>query len=337
MSLKRIGLGSVAVAIGKATGLPSWAIMLAIGYAGIKAFNISYFFYRFFIRPSLFTADVKKAGKWAVVTGATDGIGRAMAKELARKGLNVLLISRTAEKLDATAQEIVAKYPKIETKTLVLNFDLDDESTRWSKLTNACKALESDGGIAVLVNNVGISYKCAEYFLALTKEEIDTMIRMNVTSTAWMCKIVMPDMVKRKCGYVVNLASAASNQPTSLLALYSATKADVKYLSCSLNREYSAKGVSVQTFIPFFVASKLSKQRPNPPLVPTADAYARSALSAIGYEECTTGWWVHELIMNFQNTFPWLFGKYSDKMHFDLRRRNHKKQARLAAEEAKTQ
>lgn len=330
--LAKLGLNTACDVAVKATGLPQWVVLLGVTYAGLKTLGMGYFLYRFFLRPSV---DVKKAGKWAVITGATDGIGRAMAKELARKGLNILIVSRTTEKLKATAREISEKYPKIETRILTVDFDLDEESKRWTKLNDACNELEAAGGIAVLVNNVGISYNCADYFLALTKEEIDQMIRMNVTSTAWMCKLVMPNMVERKRGYVINVASAASILPTSLLALYSATKADVQYLSRSLDREYASMGVRVQTFIPFFVASKLSKQRPNPPLVPSPDAYARSAVAAIGYEPVTTGWWLHELVMKFQLTFPWLFGKYSDSVHQGLRARFYKKKARLAKEAQK--
>lgn len=72
-------------------------------------------FYRFFLRPG---KNLKKFGGWAVVTGATDGIGKAYAFELARQGLSLLLVSRTESKLKDTAAEITAKYPKVQVQIL---------------------------------------------------------------------------------------------------------------------------------------------------------------------------------------------------------------------------
>lgn len=72
-------------------------------------------FYRFFLRPG---KNLKKFGGWGVVTGATDGIGKAYAFELARQGLSLLLISRTESKLKDTAAEITAKYPKVQVQIL---------------------------------------------------------------------------------------------------------------------------------------------------------------------------------------------------------------------------
>jgi len=78
-------------------------------------FGVVQAFYRFFLRPG---KNLKKFGAWAVVTGATDGIGKAYAFELARQGLSLLLISRTESKLKDTAAEISSKYPKVKVQVL---------------------------------------------------------------------------------------------------------------------------------------------------------------------------------------------------------------------------
>ena len=98
-------------------------------------------------------------GKWGVVTGATDGIGKALAIELARKGLNVMLISRTQEKLDQVKKEIEAMSNNaVEVDTLAVDCAAMTPANR-SKLQ---KALDRIDDIGVLFNNVGVSYDFPE-------------------------------------------------------------------------------------------------------------------------------------------------------------------------------
>lgn len=145
----------------------------------------------------------------AVVTGATDGIGKAFAIELARKGLNVLIISRNPQKLQETQQEILSKLKdKVEIRTLAIDFNQFDERARES-VADAIKGLE----VGVLINNVGISYPFTKYFHELTDENVEQLMTLNVNSTTWMTKIVIPGMVERKRGAIVNIGSG-----TTLLA-----------------------------------------------------------------------------------------------------------------------
>jgi len=112
------------------------------------------FTFKTFLRPG---KSIKKLGEWAVVTGATDGIGLALAKEIAKKGVNVVLVSRSAEKLKAAEQEIKAKCPKVETKTISFDFS-NGAAADYAKLAAELKSLP----IGLLYNNVGVSYDHAE-------------------------------------------------------------------------------------------------------------------------------------------------------------------------------
>merc|ERR1719373_371967 len=117
-------------------------------------------------------------GEWAVVTGATDGIGKAYAFELARQGMNVLVISRTEAKLQEIEQEIQQRYPKVEVSHLAIDYSNFDGKER-----DAVKAKISGLDVGVLINNVGMSYPFTKYFHELKDEEIAGLVEMNVNST----------------------------------------------------------------------------------------------------------------------------------------------------------
>merc|ERR1719478_1172488 len=163
---------------------------------------------------------LKKYGKWAVVTGATDGIGKAISFELARRGCSVVLVSRTQSKLDAVAAELKEAYPKVDVKTEAVDFG-NLTKDRLSELEKSLGGLE----VGVLFNNVGVSYDFSQWFHELLDSEVEALLKLNVESTTWMTKLVLPGMVNRRAGAIVNQSSAAARFPLPLLAGYSAAKA----------------------------------------------------------------------------------------------------------------
>ena len=231
--------------------------------------------YKHFLRPA---KNLRRLGKYAVVTGATDGIGKAYAFSLAKQGLSVIIISRTEAKLQAVAEEIDAKnYPGVEkTKYIVCDYSKFDDKAR-AHVAKELEGLE----VGVLVNNVGQSYRYPRFFHELPNDEIGALIEMNINSTVWMTKFVLDGMAERKKGTIVNLSSGSADYTMPLLAEYAAAKMFVERFSESLDAEYRAKGVTVQCQIPFYVATKLAKMRKSL-MVPTAESYVRMAMKWVG-------------------------------------------------------
>lgn len=255
--------------------------------------------YNNFIGPKLGinAVNLKETGKWAVVTGATDGIGKAYAEYLAKKGLNVVLISRTQSKLEDVSREIMTKH-KVDTKIVVANF-----TSKEDIYYNISKQI-ADLDIGVLINNVGMSYPYPEYFLDLkNKDEMySNIIDCNINSVTNMCKIVLPGMVDRRRGVIVNVSSTAAQIPSPLLTVYSASKAYVEKFSADLATEYKKFGITIQCILPGYVATNMSKIRSSTWMAPTPQKYVEEAARRIGVLEKTTGYFPHSILVGVVHT-----------------------------------
>nr|XP_045609346.1 inactive hydroxysteroid dehydrogenase-like protein 1 [Procambarus clarkii] len=237
-------------------------------------------------------------GKWAVVTGSTDGIGKEYARQLAKYGMNVVLISRTQNKLKEVSTEIGKKYG-VEVETIPVDFSLGP-----IVYEEIAKHLQ-DKEIGVLVNNVGVCLNPPTKFGNVTDQEIWAHVHVNVGSVPAMTKLVLPGMLARNKGAIINIASMSAHSPTPSLGIYSATKAFVDYFSSSLHWEYRDTGLTIQTINPGYVSTNMTKysayiHSPSA-TVPTASEYVSSALSTLGYSQRSSGYWSHAIQTYFMN------------------------------------
>lgn len=225
---------------------------------------------------------------WAIVTGSTDGIGLEFAKQLGAKGYKLLLISRSQEKLDQVKKDILDNVSKCNTvDTLAFDF----ASLNYKPIE---QKLESLPRIDVLVNNVGISYPHPEYYTNMEWEMVERLVNVNITSLTKMTHLVLKKMEDQRRGIIINLSSLSAIAPMPLLAVYSASKAYVDYFSRALSVEYSSKGIIIQSLMPAFVATAMSKMRPSF-MIPTPKAYVQSALKTVGHETTTAGYLPHNV------------------------------------------
>eukprot|EP00252_Welwitschia_mirabilis_P014975 TRINITY_DN33062_c0_g1_i1.p1 TRINITY_DN33062_c0_g1~~TRINITY_DN33062_c0_g1_i1.p1 ORF type:complete len:320 (-),score=35.61 TRINITY_DN33062_c0_g1_i1:401-1360(-) len=276
-----------------------------------------------FLRPA---KDLRKYGRWAVVTGPTDGIGRGFAVELARRGMNVVLVGRNPAKLKELKEELQGKYQKCEVKSVVVDFGGDLEEG-MKQVAEAIAGLD----VGVLVNNVGVSYPYARFFHEVDEELLMRLIKVNVEGTTRMVKTVLPGMLERKKGAIINLGSGAATVIPSdpLYAVYAATKAYVDQFSRTLYVEYKHSGIDVQCQVPLYVATKMASIKRASLLVPSPNTYAREALRWVGYEPRTTPYWPHSVLWWVVSILPEsLVDAYRLKFSLGIRKRGQMKDAR---------
>ncbi|GFO29518.1 very-long-chain 3-oxoacyl-coa reductase, partial [Plakobranchus ocellatus] len=178
------------------------------------------------------------------------------------------------------------KY-KVKTQVIAADFSRDDI---YDNIRSKLEFLD----IGVLVNNVGMSYDHPEYFAEVEDPDfILSMLHLNCLSVAKMTQIVLPNMLKRRSGYVINIGSSAGSQPTPFLSLYSGAKSFVDVFTRALSLEYGGRGVSFQIVSPYFVVSKMSKMRKASLFVPSPTTYVKGALATVGVQAVTNGYWAH--------------------------------------------
>lgn len=175
-----------------------------------------------------------------LVTGATSGIGRAMALALHRAGHGVLAVGRTAAALDSLAREA----PGIETLAL-------DLSCR-----DAVAGALAGRHIDVLVNNAGVMPPPGP-FDAMDLADIDRTLAVNLQSVLWLTRLVVPQMRARGAGHVVFTGSSAGHAPGADFAVYAATKAAIAAFAAGLRGDLAASGVRVTEIVPGRVETPL--------------------------------------------------------------------------------
>lgn len=174
---------------------------------------------------------------WAVVTGASSGLGVAYARRLASEGVNVVLVARTESKLRQVAEALTG------VETRVIAADLTDPADRL-RVGEACADLD----VSHLINNAG--FGTIGEFASIEPERVSQEMALNMVAVTELARRLIPGMVARGSGAVVNVASTAAFQPIPTMAVYAATKAYVVRLSVALWQELHSTGVRVLAICP---------------------------------------------------------------------------------------
>jgi len=187
--------------------------------------------------------------KTAVVTGASSGIGKAIAEKLAKEQMNVVLVARSEGKLTNLADELNAKSGG---KAIAIATDV----SRQSEVERMVKQTEETfGTIDVYVNNAGLMLNAK-----VTEGEVDKweqMVDVNIKGVLYGLHQVIPKMVERKYGHIINISSVSGQEVTKTSTVYSATKFAVRAISMGLEKELAHTGVKVTNISPGMVQTGL--------------------------------------------------------------------------------
>jgi uncharacterized protein len=178
----------------------------------------------------------------ALITGASNGIGLELAKVHASKGGDLVLVARNKARLDELKSELEVQY-KISVYTIGKDLAADNAAL---DVYNEMKAKNIQ--VDYLINNAG--FGDFGFFVATDWNKELQMINLNITSLTQFCKLFLPDMVARKSGKIMNVASTAAFQSGPTMAVYYATKAYVLSFSEAIDNEVSDKGVTVTALCP---------------------------------------------------------------------------------------
>jgi len=193
------------------------------------------------IQPS---ALLRKAwqGKWALVTGASAGIGEALAVELAAAGANLVLTARRQDRLDALAARLGKDYG-VQTKTLVADLEQPEAPEKIFAATEGAGL-----AIDILVNNAGFGYY-GEFAKGDPARQA-AMVQVNCTAVVYLTNLFLPRMIARKRGDILFVASTAAYQPVAYMSTYAATKVFDRYLAEALAEEVKQHGIRVSALCP---------------------------------------------------------------------------------------
>jgi 3-oxoacyl-[acyl-carrier protein] reductase len=192
---------------------------------------------------------MKLAGRVALVTGASQGIGHACALALAREGANVAVAARNQQKLD----ELVAQITAAGGKAAAFVVDVSDEEQVKSAIKSA---LGQFGKIDILVNNAGITRD--QLVMRMKRADWDAVLNTNLTSAYLCIQQVIPSMLKQRWGRIINITSIFGQMGQAGQANYAASKAGLIGLTMAIAREVASRNITSNAIAPGFIETNMT-------------------------------------------------------------------------------
>ncbi|EPR80055.1 Short chain dehydrogenase [Spraguea lophii 42_110] len=234
--------------------------------------KILYHVYCFIKSVSLNHRVWKRLGdRWIVVTGATDGIGRAIVMKLAKKKKKIIIIGRSLEKLNEVENEAKEKGGEIEKLVMDLSEDIDFDSV-----------IPKDKEIGMLFNIAGVSHEHPKFLPEEEESAIKNILNVNVTNNILLSHCLLKRADKDDYFYLINAGSILGEQPCPLLSVYSSSKTFVKFFSESLSFERIPKKLHAECVLYGMVATKMTKIRTPSLFSPAPEVIAKYTIKTIG-------------------------------------------------------
>ena len=268
-----------------------------IYYLGVYFLLRTFFNLLSFLKPFLRPTPLNLVQRYGpnsfvLITGSSDGLGKAFAFEFASLGFNIILMARNPKKLELVRDEILKKHPKILIKIIVVDF-LDSRNPGFFEKIYE----ELDGiDISILVNNVALDY-CQE-FLKTPKQDMENLMLVNMNPLVFLTYKFLPGLLERKPRYrssIINVSSISGVLPTPYYAIYSSTKAFMEAFTETLKSEYPDK-IDFLIVRPNFMSTSMNfNAEPDFETIKPEDC-VKGALKDLGKSYISNGNWKHHLL-----------------------------------------
>lgn len=183
--------------------------------------------------------------EYALVTGGSRGLGRALAEELARRGVPTLLVG-TNETVLRVCEDIADTYH-------VPSVGFVADLTRREEVRTLAEAVNGEYELCMLINNAGVGG--SQRFEEASEEYIDNILQLNVCCTALLTRLLLPNLMRRERGYILNIGSMSACTPTAFKTVYPASKSFVRAFSIGLREELRSTPVTVSVALPGAIAT----------------------------------------------------------------------------------
>lgn len=247
-----------------------------------------------------------KDSAWALVTGASDGIGKGFAEELCQRGFNVVLDGRNEQKLNRVRGELLQQWPTQKVRILVL--DAVEHASDLPRLAEAVEELK-DLNLKILVNNVGGAASVKPLISPFQKSPQDAtqiQLDLNIRFQTELMRLLLPTLLSNQPSAILNVGSASADLACCYLSVASGVKAYQKAWSRSLSLEMKAERQDVEVlYFSLGMVSSGSSPRPTSLLVPSSRVVARKCLEKVGCErDVVFAYWPHELQFGLVGLLP---------------------------------
>lgn len=223
-----------------------------------------------------------KRQTYTLITGATGGLGKALAVECARRGMNLILFALPNNNVTALASALMEEFCIV-----AAGFELD--LTDHSALEKTVRYITSQYKIDFVVNNAGIGG--TSFIMDTSLEKLDAMIQLNIRSTVFLIRLLIPCLGQLGGGYILNVSSMAAFTPIAYKSVYPASKAFIVSFSLGLREELSSSGISVSVVCPgpIMTNSDSTRRILHQGLKARLSLLSASSLAAVAIEETLRG------------------------------------------------
>ena len=254
-------------------------------------FKIIIILYKKFIRKPLNLTERYGEGSYALITGATDGIGKEFCIQLAKLKFNLILVSRNIEKLKKVSDELKNKFINLQTILIEFDFSKKFSIKDYEKFFLNNKEIKNLD-ISILINNIGISQR--ELFINYSLEFIMDTININIVSQSLLTKIFINKLLNRnKKSAIISMSSYSATLPLILSSIYCASKIYDDYLIRAIAEENKGKNIDFLSVRPQYVNTPSRAEHKKEFKAISTEECVTGIFQDLGYETVTNGYWSH--------------------------------------------